>query len=214
MFEIELKAHVENRSKVIEKMNFLAEYIGSVQKDDFYWGKDIDGKKIQARIRRERHLEILDAESFMANINADEYRLKPDQGKEEVFLTYKEKEVRESENGTSFEVNDEKESKIDNPQALEALFKDLGMNIVLEKHKTVISWMYGNTHIELCTVPPLGDFLEIEILTENNDQETITENRNKLLEILKKCDIPESKIEKRYYSEMLREVQKSGENNV
>ncbi len=206
MYEVELKAHVDDRKKIISKLNFFAKYIGSVQKDDIYWGVKTGEQKIQARLRKETPLEFLDAEGLMMNIRADDSRLKPDFRHQRIYFTYKRKEVRKNEDGTTFEVNEEKETLVKESEPIEAFFKDLGLNILVEKHKTVISYLYDNVHIELCTVPPLGDFLEIEILTDTNNEALVETYRKKLVEILEKCGISEDKIEERYYSEMLQGI--------
>lgn len=185
MYEIELKAHVENRKEVIERLNSFAEFLESVQKDDVYWAKFDGEKKIQARIRRETNLE---------------------NNESKIYLTYKQKETRIADDGTSCEVNDEKECFVSDSAALEALFCDLGLNIVLKKQKSVMGWQYENAHIELCTVPPLGDFLEIEILADNNDENIVRNSKQAIISIFKKCGISEDKIENRYYSEMLRSL--------
>ena len=186
MYEIELKAHVDDRKSVIEKLGTFAGFLQSVQKDDIYWAIHKNGEKIQARIRKETDLET---------------------SEKKIYLTYKRKENRIAENGKSYEVNDEKECEISDSSALEAVFADSGFEIALEKHKTVYGYQYGECHIELCTVPPLGDFLEIEILSGKNDEETVSEKRKLLLEVLRECGIPEEKIENRYYSEMLKGTQ-------
>ena len=66
-----------------------------------------------------------------------------------------------------------------------------------------ILWHYDGAHLELCTVERLGDFMEIEILTESNDEKTVSQTKEKLLKMLSKCGISEDKIENRYYSQML-----------
>jgi len=190
MYEIELKAHVDDKAAVINKLNEFAQFLESVKKDDTYWGifKETENglQKIQARIRKEINLT--------------------NPSKSKIYLTYKRKESRFDNNGKVYEVNDEKESELSDAVALESLFEDLGMKIVLTKQKAAIGYQFGEAHIELCTVPPLGDFLEIEIISEQNDEKTVFEKRKKLLEVLKLCEISEEKIENRYYSEMLKEV--------
>jgi len=192
MFEIELKAHVDDRKSVIEKLNGFASFLGAVQKDDVYWGKFDGEKKIQARIRKE------------TPFNSDEVPFAT-KGEEHIFLTYKRKEIRTASDGTSCEVNDEKECTMSDAAALESLFSDLGLSVMLEKHKTVLGWSFEQLHLELCTVPPLGDFLEIETFAESNEPEIVLPLRKKLIESLKKCGIMEEKIENKYYSELLRE---------
>ncbi len=184
MFGIELKAHADNRKKVVDCLNTFADYLQSVQKDDVYWAMQKSGGKIQTRIRKERDL---------------------DTGSSKIYMTYKRKECRFSENGSAFEVNDERECLLSDSDALETFLKDTGFEISLEKHKSVMGWQFGECHIELCTVPPLGDFLEIEVMSDKNDERTTNEKKQKIIEIFKRCEISEDKIENRYYSEMLNE---------
>ena len=51
----------------------------------------------------------------------------------------------------------------------------------------------------------LGFFIEIEILSETNDTKTVQNCHAELLSILEKCSLPQTAIETRYYSEMLKE---------
>ena len=103
MYEIELKAHVDDRDATIAKINTFASFCGKVQKSDTYY-KLIQGeRKISARIRTE----------------SSDSATKP-------LLTYKRKELRIDENGTKTEVNDEKECELSDPEPLIALFTDIG----------------------------------------------------------------------------------------
>lgn len=190
MFEIELKAHVDDREKVMESLNSFADYLQSVQKDDVYWAVHKDGRKIQTRIRKEVDL---------------------DSGVSKIYMTYKRKERRIAENGNALEVNDERECEISDSDALETLLKDAGFVVALEKHKSVMGWRFGECHIELCAVPPLGDFLEIEVMSEKDDEKTAEEKKLKIMEIFNRCGIGEEKIENRYYSEMLAEIKSAVE---
>ena len=184
MYEIELKAHVKEVSKVSETLHKIAKFIHSVKKEDSYYTLEKDSKKITARIRKET--EFLNGEK-----------------KESFFLTYKKKEMKLNNSGKLIEVNDEKELFLSESEPFEVFLKDTGFKTTLKKHKTVLSWHYDGAHLELCTVERLGDFMEIEILTESNDEKTVSQTKEKLLKMLSKCGISEDKIENRYYSQML-----------
>lgn len=192
MFEVELKAHVADRASVIAALNGFACYEGAVQKEDAYYAK-AGGKR--ARLRKETPF-IADGAPPLAS------------GSEppcpRVFFTYKRKEVRTDSAGNAVEVNDEKECMLSDASPLEAYLCDNGFSIVLQKQKTVLGWKSAAVHIELCTVPPLGDFLELEVLSERNDAATVEALRADLCAVLAKAGIDESQIENRYYSEMLR----------
>ena len=191
MTEIELKAHVDDRQELIKRLNSFAVYAGRVIRDDEYYGLDAaDHHKI--RLRKEVRTEA--GENYL--------------------LTYKRKELRTGADGIAIEVNDEKECSISSPDAITAFLQDTGYAIQLKKHKDVHDWTLqlpaGTVldeelcaNFELCSVPPLGDFLEIEILCPASDDASVARVRRSLEELLAKTGIPSSRIERRYYSELL-----------
>lgn len=191
MTEIELKAHVDDRNALIELLNKKAVYKGRVCRDDEYYGKSANDKH-KIRIRR----ETTDTEQTY-------------------LVTYKRKELRTDQNGTTIEVNDENECSVSSPDALTTFLLDTGYNVQLKKHKDVMDWELEvptsegtaqklTATFELCAVPPLGDFLEIEILSPCSDPESVAKVHTKLEELLSMTGIPKERIETRYYSEMLR----------
>lgn len=188
MFEVEIKAWVDDVESVKKNLDSFATYIGSVTRDDKYWGAP--GKK-KIRVRREKS-----------------------DGGEKIILTYKKKEKR-IENGAAIEVNDEKECELSDALPLESFLADNGFEIRLEKHKDVMDWscpvekVQGlddslDATLELCHVPPLGHFLEIEILSPTNNPDVTDKLREQLVNLIEKSGIPQSRIEQRYYSELLK----------
>lgn len=195
MYEIELKAHVAERSHVVETLNTFAEYDGKADKKDTYYhltspgrAESNSGGYLSCRIRRET-------------------RGTGNSVQTSIVFTYKRKEQRTGAGGTPIEVNDEKECTLSDSSALEALLADAGFTVARTKHKITEGWYAstdaGKAHIELCTVPPLGDFLEIEILSSTEDEESVAAARKCIEELFVRCGIPHSAIESRYYNEML-----------
>jgi len=171
-----------------------AKYIGKTEKHDTYWHFQLPEHKandtaghISVRIRK----EITDSGT-------------------DFLLTYKHKERIFNDNGAAFEVNDEKECTLSDTAPLESLLEDTGFFPAVRKDKTVYDWETdtpcGKALLELCTVPPLGDFLEIEILSQKNDEKTVASVHAELKRLLEVCNIPLSEIEPRYYTDMLREA--------
>lgn len=195
-FEIELKAHVYNRDEVIKKMNCSgAEYLGHTEKSDVYYRFSVPGISsegdgyITARIRK----EILQKDGTESALN---------------YFTYKRKKLVKGADGKEIEVNEENEFTFEgSANPMEVFFGDLGACISLKKEKKVEQWMFDidgeAAHVELCTVPTLGDFLEIEIIKNENDEVTV--NRCKKIEekIFAMCNIPLEQIESRPYRELL-----------
>jgi predicted adenylyl cyclase CyaB len=203
MYEIELKAHVTDRAHVIETLNTFAAYDGTVDKQDTYYHlpheeclQTEEKDYISCRIRRETRTE---------KSGAQDTTVFP--SKTRILLTYKRKELRTGKDGTVLEVNDEKECTLSDSETLESLLTDTGFTVARRKHKTVEGWYAptesGTAHIELCTVPPLGDFLEIEVLSSTDDEKFVAETKKSIERIFARCDIPLSAVEPRYYNELL-----------
>ena len=176
MYEIELKAHVEYPNEVELLLNSFAHFVGETDKKDSYW----------------KH--------STCNV---QFRIRSETGKMDC-VTYKHKEVREN----NFECNIENEFFIDNRPAFEKLMQDSGYTVAYTKRKTTKTYKIPsreNLAIELSFLEHLGFFIEIEILSETNDTKTVQNCHAELLSILEKCSLPQTAIETRYYSEMLKE---------
>ena len=190
MYEIELKAHVRDCGAVRRNLAQFATYVERVRKDDRYYrrpdAEETDTPSVRIRTERAASAE----------------------GKETVrhVLTYKRKQRR-----GRIEVNEELESLLENPAALDTFLQDSGHAVYLRKRKEsefyTVSGGTGRTHIELCDVPPLGWFIEIEILCEENSGATIARAQAELRALLSRCGIADSEIEPRYYSELLQGIQ-------
>lgn len=193
MFEIEMKAHVRDRKEVTQKLNDFATYLCSRNKSDVYYTLPIiEGGETSVRLR---------TESITKN----------DISSQEITFTYKRKESITGEDGNSIEVNDENEISLskDDAKVLEKLFLDIG-KIRLTKSKIVENWELetceGLANIELCTVPPLGDFLEIEVINEDDNVQKVNRIKDQIKQIFIRCGISLDDIENRYYSDMLKSV--------
>lgn len=195
--EIELKAHARDREAVLKKLNAFAVFDKSVSKDDRYFKMEKSGAPnghITARIRQEKTVD--------QNGRALE---------EKIFLTYKKKEKRLASGGGALEVNQEFEAAMDNAECLEALFADIGFVPHFTKHKDAVGFYAdtpcGKAHLELCSVPPLGDFLEIEFVMDGEANESqISAMRKELESLVVKCGLALDDIEEKYYSELLAEA--------
>ena len=212
MYEIELKAHVEDRSAVARTLDSFADYAGALIKRDIYYRLPLacvpadtersPSKRTDAKVRSENAEKKT---HIGCRIRKTVYE---ETGETKITFTYKRKELRKDADGIAIEVNDEKECTLSETDAIESFIKDSGGRISHVKEKIIKEWYAeteaGAAHIELCTVPPLGDFLEIEVLTKDDAQ---TESAKRaILSIFKNCGIDESAIESRYYSDMIDEA--------
>lgn len=197
MTEIEIKAHVYDRDTLLKKLREFATYSQTVERYDTYYHLYTEnalpnGKPyISCRIRKE------------LNKTAEGVR-------ETVFLTYKKKESLSSDPKKAVEVNDEKETVISCTEAVISLLSDIGFKEAHRKTKKVMDFTteteFGTATLELCNVEKLGDFLEIEILSESSDEKIVESIKTELKKLLEKSGIPESQIEPKYYTQMLREL--------
>jgi hypothetical protein len=79
---------------------------------------------------------------------------------------------------------------------------------LLSAFKYLRSYILNNEemHIELCNVPPLGDFLEIETIKNQTDDETVKKIKKLQEQIFTQCDISLDQIEERFYRDLLAEI--------
>lgn len=197
MYEIELKAHVKDRSSTIRNINTFATYLGTTIKEDTYFHLQTDSSTPQNHITcRLRHEDYTFPDSSTKSLD---------------LLTYKKKSLRKNPDGTTYEVNEENESELSNPDTIVKLITDSGFTEAYTKHKDVMQWTfstgYGDAHLELCTIPPLGDFLEIEIVSENCHNDSLIQAE--LQSLIVRAGVQLSEIEPKYYSQLLAEARKN-----
>ena len=197
MYEIELKAWVDDVPATENKINEFAKYIGLTEKHDTYWQKK--NSEVRIRIRQETGKPII--------------------------ATWKQKNLKDG----SVEINTEREFVIGSTEftnetipnernaeslknaldTFESFLKTSDFQISLQKYKSTKTWHYQTEEFNLITIEIsyvefLGYFIEIEILSEKNDDETISMAQNCLHETLQKCGISKDRIETRYYWQLLK----------
>ena len=211
MYEIELKAHVEDRGEVARALDSFAEYSGALTKRDTYYRLPLACVPTDTERSSSKRADIKEHSENTAVQGHIGCRIRKTvyekTGETKITFTYKRKELRKDADGIAVEVNDEKECTLSETDAIESFIKDAGGGISHVKEKIIKEWYAeteaGKAHIELCTVPPLGDFLEIEVLAKDD---THAQNAKRaIMSIFKNCGIDESAIESRYYSDMLAE---------
>ena len=193
--EIELKAHVKNSETCKKKISAIAGEGAAFSKDDTYWFAPAVLHYFSGpRVRQEKKGKSV-----------------------KTLVTWKIKKKR-----AGLEVNDEHEFEVSSGKDFEDLLLLLGLEKELIKHKQGWAWQYDGITIELCEVngyskknthkgrgtrqgqeKRLGWFLELEIITAEDNDATVASAREKLLDFLEKAGIRKENIESRYYAEML-----------
>ena len=197
MYEIELKAWLDDRKSVTKILNETARYDGIHDKTDTYWSLQPQGnsdRRVTIRIRKETVQKST-----------------TDKAEQFYLVTYKKHKKNTSPSGETYEVNDEREFQLDSDDAADTFstfLDDASFTVSLRKHKATEGWYDGDYHIEICTVDKLGDFIEIETIAPDSSPETVAEKQKGILEILDRCKVPRNRIEERYYREMLEELEK------
>ncbi len=198
MYEIEIKAWLSDTQAAEKKVAQFAQYAGSAEKSDRYWIQpESDGIP-----------DAADCPRCGCRVRIRESVTSAPDGTEEhaTTVTYKRKELR-----VDTEINEEHEFTVSDAGAFEIFIRAAGFVPSAEKHKSAEIWKCGNALIEIVHVAQLGDFIEIEILTENAGEKTAEQCRRELLQILEAAGVPETDIETRYYTEMLAEKQRTGQ---
>lgn len=194
MYEIESKAHVLQRENVIQKLNSFATYSGKSEKKDIYY-----------RIPSE-----FSPESYVSVRFRTEIFYSQDKTEKITYFTYKKKSIQKTNNSSAIEVNEEHECTISDFSAIETFIKDIGGKISLIKEKITEHWTCvlddEEMHIELCNVPPLGDFLEIETIQKKASDESVKKIKKLQEQIFTQCDISLDQIEERFYRDLLVEI--------
>jgi adenylate cyclase class 2 len=210
--EIELKARVEDPE---ERKRIISQFAGSGEeflKEDSYWYPPSGPGGSSSRP------ELPGAPGLPSGvrIRREERRKGPEGGGDSLStrICFKTKEKREG-----IEINDERECEVSDPMVFEELLVRLGLRPGPRKRKRGWAWVYRGITIELCKVSGsaspgkdgetvrLGWFAELEILADQDREDTTAAARTRLLELLKKMGINEDRIEERYYTELLREAE-------
>ena len=175
MHEVELKAWVDDFEFIKKKLEEMYEYKGAIHKFDKYMRKTGDN-------------DILDKV----------FRIRVDN--EGAVVGYKDKKRQ-----SGVEINIENEFGVTDPDLFIQLMEKMGFEVYVEKEKTGFLFKDSDYSIELMKIRGLGDFVEIEKILQNPDNNEIAASERGIRKILKEIGIKEEKIEPRYYIEMLLE---------
>ena len=188
--EIELKAWISNPDEISSRINSLAAYMGTFEKNDSYFVLAASDNKAPAAAQKKpeygiriRNEKTVDPEGI---------------SRETCYVTWKHKEIHDR-----VEVNNENEFEVSSGQTFIELIKHLGLVELIRKRKTGRSYKYNDITAELAEVDGLGWFIEIEILMQENEKINVEFQRNRLLLFLEKLNIPKESIESRSYTQML-----------
>jgi len=199
MIEVELKARLRDRKATEARVASFAAYVGPVDKFDSYWhGPDW-------RLQR----------------GTKGFRLRAEDGS--TLVTFK---TKRSEGG--IEINREREFGISDPDIFVEFCLRLGCEPFYTKRKRGSKYRAdpcsdgarqeiplaasgrrtagncpGAATIEIIEVEDLGDFIEIEILLEDEDPGAVALAQGEIRGLLSRAGVPESDLEPRFYSELL-----------
>lgn len=116
------------------------------------------------------------------------------------IATRKQKSVHDG-----MEFNREIEFTVDNPAALEQLLLDLGATERLRKEKTGVAYEIDGLLVELSEVATLGNFIEIEWISETEvNQRQQAQVRERIQQLAAEFGITPERFEGRSYTKLLR----------
>lgn len=196
MYEVELKARIDDAQAMHNKLLSLATFLGTSFKHDAYWLKKND-ETFRLRIRNETKTDNKNNQTKICTVTIKEKTLN-----------------RDTVTAIAYEVNNEREFIIQDEQKIfEFFLKKADFKYNYSKTKQVTAFKKNNILAELCYIENLGNFLELEILNESGEKNTVEQDFLHLKQFFIKCNIPLDNIEHRYYSELIT-LKKQGVPNV
>ena len=216
--EIELKAHVKDSETMKILLSEKAKYESMFEKEDTYWisgglTPDEDSALQTIGLTPGQQVKAMEPVPPVTRIRLrKEKRSYPDGTNDSfVFVTCKIKKVIDG-----IEINNEQEFEIRSLQDaasghdgadFEEFLNMIGCKPCAAKRKT--GWLFSMEEInaELSKVEDLGWFIELEILADDNREETVSNGKAKLLSFLNELGIEKEAIESRFYTDMLKAKQ-------
>lgn len=186
--EIEIKARVSDKEKVLAVLNSIAEFKKKYFKKDFYYAK-----------RESIKTNTIDIKELI--------RLRLENGS----YTFC-KKIRNIVNST--EVNEERELKFSKRRARDIIkFLDtiLDYQLLIVKEKKGKSFKYKGALIELSSIKNLGDFVEIEIIEDDTSSIDLESRIRNLKNILSDIYLNENDIETRPYLDLFLNIDKKSD---
>jgi adenylate cyclase class 2 len=203
--EIELKVHIDDPQLIRKQLSNLGEYLTAYEKDDTYWFLSSNGTVLPPEKGVPDSKNKLIRGDFPPSglrIRSERDTLSDGKVSEIILVTYKMKEI-----SGGIEINDEREFEVSHRQVFMDLLRRLGLKPGINKHKQGWAWYCGVIRAELSDVRDLGWFLELEIISDKNDPQTVETCREQLFGLLDKLEISRDKIEERPYTLMLKSRQ-------
>ena len=176
-YEIELKARIDDPPGIERELEKRCTFERKLEKRDAYYRFPPGAPDSERTIRIRREEGASFAASKVKNVVGD------------------------------LEENEELEFALAEPDKFEELLRVMGCSFYIKKEKRGKRFRKGGLVLELCEVAGLGWFLEIEKVLERKTPEAVSAARREILLILKELGISEDRIETRFYSDMLMELQ-------
>lgn len=174
MFEVEVKFRISDVNQVISKLNGFATYLGNDTEEDHYFNHP--------------------CRDFANTDEAIRVRI---YGSGRVMVTYKGPRLK-GEGKVRVEYNID----VDSADEVINTLKALGFREVAVIRKERLTYTYSNYTIYVDKVSDLGDFLEVETLT--NDQGIVNDLVKGIISFARKMlNIDEKNIEQRTYLELI-----------
>jgi len=193
VIEVELKARLRDRATVEAAVASFAGPGSRVDKRDSYWHGPDWRLDRGARVFR---LRSAGGDSAGGDANT--------------VVTFKNKRC---EGG--IEINQEREFEVSDSGAFVEFAERLGCEFFYHKRKTGLGYKFGpsagegspcEATIEIVEVEGLGDFIEIEILLEDEDPGSVALAQAEIRSLLSRSGVSEADMESRFYSELLIEA--------
>ncbi len=165
------------------------------------WVSDMDAMARQLEKRCKKQRDFYKEDSYFHSPLAEtrqDFRIRRDGGI--VYCTYKEKDIQED-----LEVNKEEEFIVSDAELFTDLMEKLGCRRYAQKSKRGSVYTCGDLKVELCTVEPVGDFIEVEVKLDGYESEREAEAKKNIRSFLEDLGVAVQDIENRTYSQLIAE---------
>lgn len=134
------------------------------------------------------------------SLDGARYRIRRDD--DQRIVTVKEKSIHDG-----IEENREIEFTVSDADAMERVFRSLGLRRVITKRKRGEAFSVEGVLVECSHVDHVGWFVELElVLSDDAGRDEIAAARDRLRRLLDQLDIPSSAVESRSYNQMIYEA--------
>lgn len=176
MYKVELKAKLQESFMNEKRAESFGFYLGSFEKDDFYWADSSLKRRI--RIRREKQSHPQGSKLFQIRVT-----------------------FRDIENIESKQIRPNAEFTISDQSEFETLLQAQGFTLQERKIQYTRSWIFENVTIDISNIKHVGDLIQVSLMSESDNSQVVKNYEEKLYRIMEMCGVTREEVSSDCYQE-------------